>query len=172
MTSGLPSPEARAAITEKLSELIAALEAHPAWVPPNPHRGLFHVWDFVSRSRYIMTELDHIRDGEPVQHPEQIPRQKSGLDSTRTPHPSTVLKRAPLLRHMPRRPTPCPYRARRTGPDAAAESFADVCGRSATVNEMVSNPRLLTMIGLPRVDYGRGIAAKAQAVVDAIGQSH
>ncbi|GKT43703.1 uncharacterized protein ColSpa_03884 [Colletotrichum spaethianum] len=78
MTTTLPSPEVRAAITEKLSDLIAALEAHPAWIPPNPHRGLFHVWDFVNRSRYIMTELDHIRDGEPVQHPEQIPQQKSG----------------------------------------------------------------------------------------------
>ncbi|WDK15697.1 hypothetical protein CGRA01v4_06978 [Colletotrichum graminicola] len=138
MTSSLPSPEVRAAITEKLSELIAALEAHPAWIPPNPHRGLFHVWDFVNRSRYIMTELDHIRDGEPVQHPEQIPRQTKG----------------------------------RTGPDAAAESFSDVCGRSVAVNEMVSNPRLLTMMGLPQVDYGSGIAAKAQAVVDAIGQGH
>ncbi|KAK1595261.1 uncharacterized protein LY79DRAFT_668061 [Colletotrichum navitas] len=138
MTSSLPPPELRAAITEKLSELIAALEAHPAWIPPNPHRGLFHVWDFVSRSRYIMTELDHIRDGEPVQHPEQIPRQKKG----------------------------------RTGPEAAAESFSDVCGRSVAVNEMVSNPRLLTMMGLPQVDYGSGIVAKAQAVVDAIGQGH
>ncbi|KZL70863.1 hypothetical protein CT0861_09732 [Colletotrichum tofieldiae] len=136
MASGLPSPEVRATITEKLSDLIAALEAHPAWIPPSPHRGLFHIWDFVNRSRYIMTELDHIRDGEPVQHPEQIPQQKSG----------------------------------RTGPDAAAESFADVCGRSVTVNEMVSNPRLLTMMGLPQVDYGSDITAKAQAVVDAIGR--
>ncbi|KAK2032841.1 hypothetical protein LX32DRAFT_649750 [Colletotrichum zoysiae] len=138
MAPSLPSPEVRAAITEKLSELIAALEAHPAWIPPNPHRGLFHVWDFVSRSRYIMTELDHIRDGQPVQHPEQIPQQKSG----------------------------------RTGPDVAAACFSDVCGRSVMVNEMVSNPRMLTMMGLPQVEYGSGIVAKAQAVVDAIGQGH
>lgn len=77
MSAELPSPEVRATIIERLSELIIAIEAHPAWNPENPHRGLFHVWDFVSRSRYIMTELDHIRDGEPVQYPEQI-RQQSG----------------------------------------------------------------------------------------------
>ncbi|GKT43702.1 uncharacterized protein ColSpa_03883 [Colletotrichum spaethianum] len=58
----------------------------------------------------------------------------------------------------------------RTGPDAAAESFADVCGRSITVNEMVGNPKLLTMMGLPQVDYGSDITARAQAVVDAIAQ--
>ncbi|KAF9875618.1 hypothetical protein CkaCkLH20_06999 [Colletotrichum karsti] len=137
MSFSLPSPEARANITERLSDLIRAIEAHPAWDPENPHRGLFHVWDFVNRSRYIMTELDHIRDGEPVQYPEQI-RQQSG-------------------------PT--------TGPAAAAESFSDVCGRAATVNEMVGSPRSLTMMGLPQVDYGSDVTAKSQAVVEAIEQA-
>ncbi|KAK0368991.1 hypothetical protein CLIM01_13648 [Colletotrichum limetticola] len=74
----LPSPEHRAKIIEKFTELIDAIEAHPAWSPPNPHKGLFHVWDYVNRSRYIMTELDHIRDGEPVRYPEQIPQQDIG----------------------------------------------------------------------------------------------
>ncbi|TQN73537.1 hypothetical protein CSHISOI_01956 [Colletotrichum shisoi] len=138
MSSVLPSPTVRVKIVEKLSDLITAIEAHPAWIPPNPHRGLFHIWDFVNRSRYIMTELDHIRDGEPVQYPDQIPQQKSG----------------------------------RTGPNAAAESFADVCGRCVTVNEMVSNPKLLTMMGLPQVDYGSNIIAKAQAVVDIISRGN
>ncbi|WYZ40263.1 hypothetical protein EsH8_IV_000604 [Colletotrichum jinshuiense] len=137
MTSTLPSTEVRANITERLSDLITAIEAHPAWIPPNPHRGLFHIWDFVNRSRYIMTELDHIRDGEPVQYPEQIPQQQSG----------------------------------RTGPAAAAESFTDVCSRAATVSEMVGSPKLLTMMGLPQVDYGTDVVVKAQAVVEAIGQA-
>ncbi|KAF5515002.1 hypothetical protein CGCF413_v001264 [Colletotrichum fructicola] len=137
MSAELPSPEVRATIIERLSELIIAIEAHPAWNPENPHRGLFHVWDFVSRSRYIMTELDHIRDGEPVQYPEQI-RQQSGLS---------------------------------TGPAAAAESFADVCGRAVTVNELVSTPRLLTMMGLPQVDYGSDVISKSQAVVEVVNQA-
>ncbi|KAK1721774.1 hypothetical protein BDP67DRAFT_539878 [Colletotrichum lupini] len=122
---------------ERKRELIDAIEAHPAWSPPNPHKGLFHVWDYVNRSRYIMTELDHIRDGEPVRYPEQIPQQDIG----------------------------------RSGPDAAAESFVDVCGRSATVNEMIANPKLLTMIGLPQVDYGNDIVSRSQAVVDVLKQA-
>lgn len=74
----LPSTEARQDIIAKLTELVTALEAHPSWTPPQPHPGLFHVWDFVSRSRYIMTELDNIEAGRPVQHPEQIPPNNNG----------------------------------------------------------------------------------------------
>ncbi|OLN81603.1 hypothetical protein CCHL11_05514 [Colletotrichum chlorophyti] len=133
MASTLPSPEVRANITEKLSELVKAIESHPAWVPPNPHKGLFHVWDFVNRSRYIMTELDHIRDGQPVQYPEQLPQQRSG----------------------------------RSGPAAAAEYFSDVRGRVFTVNEMIKGPKLMTMMGLPQIDYGSDINAKSQAAVEA-----
>jgi hypothetical protein len=76
----LPNPEIRANITAKLTDLITAIEAHPAWIPPQPHKGLFHVWDFVNRSRYIMTELDNIRDGRPLTYPDQIPKQAAGKD--------------------------------------------------------------------------------------------
>ncbi|EEU43209.1 uncharacterized protein NECHADRAFT_102771 [Fusarium vanettenii 77-13-4] len=72
--SGLPAPEVREEITACLSDLVSALEAHPSWTPPSPPRGLFHVWDFVCRSRYIMTELDNIYAGRPTKHPEQIPK--------------------------------------------------------------------------------------------------
>ncbi|KAL0930797.1 uncharacterized protein CTRU02_213532 [Colletotrichum truncatum] len=140
MSPALPSPEVRATITERLSDLIKAIEAHPAWKPENPHRGLYHIWDFVNRSRYIMTELDHIRDGEPVRYPEQIRQQSGTLGRT-------------------------------TGPAAAAECFSDVCGRAITINEMISSPRFLTMMGLPQVDYGNEVTSKAQAVVDAIAQT-
>ncbi|KAF6842661.1 hypothetical protein CMUS01_02853 [Colletotrichum musicola] len=139
MSSTLPSPEVRANITARLSDLLSAIEAHPAWNPENPHRGLFHIWDFVNRSRYIMTELDHIRDGKPVRYPEQI-AQRSGIPG-------------------------------RSGPAAAADSFSDVCGRAVTVNEMLSSPRNLTMMGLPQVDYGSDVPAKAQAVVEAVKQA-
>ncbi|KAJ4324164.1 hypothetical protein N0V84_003997 [Fusarium piperis] len=72
--SGLPAPEVREEITARLGDLVSALEAHPSWTPPSPPRGLFHVWDFVCRSRYIMTELDNIYAGRPTKHPEQIPK--------------------------------------------------------------------------------------------------
>lgn len=77
----LPSPTVRDDITAKLGDLIQAIEAHPSWTPPSPPKGLYHVWDFVNRSRYIMTELDNIREGKPVQHPEQIPKNGAGEDS-------------------------------------------------------------------------------------------
>jgi len=73
----LPSPENREEIASKLSELIAAIEAHPAWTPPQPHKGLYRIWDFTQRTKYVVEELYNIRDGRPILHPEQIPNQKS-----------------------------------------------------------------------------------------------
>ncbi|KAJ0365157.1 hypothetical protein COL154_004652 [Colletotrichum chrysophilum] len=171
MSTELPSPEVRATIIERLSELIIAIEAHPAWNPENPHRGLFHVWDFVSRSRYIMTELDHIRDGEPVQYPEQI-RQQSGT-RTRTRIRAALPADRARAGHAERAifPTNTGILGLSTGPAAAAESFADVCGRAVTVNELVSTPRLLTMMGLPQVDYGSDVTSKSQAVVEVVNQA-
>ncbi|KAF4984149.1 hypothetical protein FZEAL_594 [Fusarium zealandicum] len=72
--SNIPPPAVRKDITNRLGELVLALEAHPEWTPPSPPRGLYHVWDFVCRSRYIMGELDNISAGRPTQHPEQIPK--------------------------------------------------------------------------------------------------
>ncbi|KAM0562476.1 hypothetical protein ACHAPJ_002166 [Fusarium lateritium] len=71
---GLPAPERREEITAAFASLISAIESHPQWTPPNIPPGLFHVWDFVKRSHYIMTELDNIAAGRPVQHPAQIPK--------------------------------------------------------------------------------------------------
>lgn len=72
--TALPSPAVRDDIIAKLGELVNALETHPSWTPPTPPKGLYHVWDFVNRSRYIMTELDSLREGKPIRHPEQIPK--------------------------------------------------------------------------------------------------
>ncbi|KAF5983304.1 hypothetical protein FCOIX_3293 [Fusarium coicis] len=72
--SQLPTPEQRETITARLEDLVTAIESHSQWTPPNVDRGLFHVWDFVKRSHYIMTELDNIAAGQKVQHPEQIPK--------------------------------------------------------------------------------------------------
>jgi hypothetical protein len=74
----LPDSQLRDNITAKLADLIKTIEAHPSWIPPQPHKGLYHVWDFANRTWYIMTELDNIRDGRPLRYPEQIPRQEAG----------------------------------------------------------------------------------------------
>ncbi|KAH6890529.1 hypothetical protein B0T10DRAFT_322182 [Thelonectria olida] len=71
----IPPLDVRDEITARLQDLVEALEAHPSWsTSPPPPRNLFHVWDFVKRSHYIMTELDNIEQGRPTRHPEQIPR--------------------------------------------------------------------------------------------------
>lgn len=75
----LPSQQVRDDITVKLGDLVSAIETHPSWTPPTPPKGIYHVWDFVNRSRYIMTELDNILEGKPVKHPEQIPKNSCEL---------------------------------------------------------------------------------------------
>jgi hypothetical protein len=98
----IPQGAAREDIAFRLSALLHAIEAHPAnnnnsittvptdstdsspptsqqqqqqqqQQPPQPHPGLFQLWDFVKRSHYIMTELDNILEGKPVLHPDQVP---------------------------------------------------------------------------------------------------
>ncbi|KAI5459838.1 hypothetical protein BGZ63DRAFT_405786 [Mariannaea sp. PMI_226] len=71
----IPPSEVRDEITARLASLVDAIESHPSWsISPPPPSNLFHVWDFVKRSHYIMTELDNIENGRPTKHPEQIPR--------------------------------------------------------------------------------------------------
>ncbi|KAM0436020.1 hypothetical protein ACHAPT_002912 [Fusarium lateritium] len=133
----LPAPEVREEITACLGDLVSALEAHPMWTPPSPPRGLFHVWDFVCRSRYIMTELDNIYAGRPTKHPEQIPKHDRAT----------------------------------SGPQAAALSFTDVCTRSITIDEMIQNPRMLVMLGLPNLDFGETIRERSRALKEAVAKA-
>lgn len=77
--SPLPPQEVRDDITVKLADLVRSLQSHPSFTPPEPPRGLFHVWDFVNRSRYIMEELENIRLGKPLRHPEQIPKHEKSM---------------------------------------------------------------------------------------------
>jgi hypothetical protein len=74
----IPDAQAQADITAKLNTLALALESHEKWTPPRPHPTLFHIWDFVKRSHYIMTELDNIRHGRELKYPDQIPSLNSG----------------------------------------------------------------------------------------------
>ncbi|KAF9761787.1 hypothetical protein IL306_003690 [Fusarium sp. DS 682] len=144
--SQLPTPEQRENITARLADLISAIEAHSQWTPPNVDRGLFHVWDFVKRSHYIMTELDNIAAGRKVQHPEQIPKNEDKCIWTYTLFSGTVA----------------------SGPEAALASYTDVFTRSITINEMIQNPRMLVMLGLSNVDFGPAIQEKSKAVKDAM----
>ncbi|KAF4990671.1 hypothetical protein FGRMN_8343 [Fusarium graminum] len=132
--SEVPNSARREEITGRLADLVSAIESHPQWTPPNVDRGLFHVWDFVKRSHYIMTELDNIEAGRPVQHPDQIPK-NNGVKS---------------------------------GPEAAAASFMDVCTRSITINEMIQDPRKMVMLGLSSFDLGTEIKQRSALVKDAL----
>ncbi|KAG4262246.1 hypothetical protein FPRO03_11119 [Fusarium proliferatum] len=144
--SQLPTAEQRQDITARLADLITALESHAQWTPPNVDRGLFHVWDFVKRSHYIMTELDNIAAGRKVQHPEQIPKNEGECTWAYTIFSATVA----------------------SGPEAALASYTDVCTRTITINEMIQNPRMLVMLGLSNVDFGAAIQEKSAAVKEAI----
>jgi predicted transcriptional regulator len=78
----VPDESARADITARLDSLASALEQHPQWTPPNPHPALLQLWDFVKRSHYIMTELENIRTGRPLKHPDQIPPHEDGKSAS------------------------------------------------------------------------------------------
>ncbi|KFX90349.1 hypothetical protein O988_04198 [Pseudogymnoascus sp. VKM F-3808] len=67
-----PTPEKRAAMEQKLGELIQAIENHELWTPPTPNQTLYHVWDFLNRSKYMLSEFDNIEAGRPLTHPNQF----------------------------------------------------------------------------------------------------
>ncbi|OBT83873.1 hypothetical protein VE02_06132 [Pseudogymnoascus sp. 03VT05] len=67
-----PTPEKRAAMEQKLGELIQAIESHELWTPPTPNQTLYHVWDFLKRSKYMLSEFDNIEAGRALTHPNQF----------------------------------------------------------------------------------------------------
>lgn len=73
-TNSLPSPALRDTVSAKLDELVEAVVAHPRMrTASSRHPTFYHVWDFAMRTRYIVSELDNVAAGRPVQHPEQLP---------------------------------------------------------------------------------------------------
>ncbi|KAL9469142.1 hypothetical protein ACSS6W_010836 [Trichoderma asperelloides] len=54
----VPSPEIRATIAEKLGQLSLAVETSPGFNRDSPAAsgGLFHIWDFVKRTEYMLSE--------------------------------------------------------------------------------------------------------------------
>jgi hypothetical protein len=75
----VPSTEDQSVLVTKLKDLIKAIESEPAWTPPKPHAGLLHVWDFVQRTHYMMLNVENIRTGAPIEHPEAIPKNDKGI---------------------------------------------------------------------------------------------
>jgi len=91
MVAELPTAQQRLDIDVCLGELIeyvqwadpdifeynlidgSAVTEHPLWKdPPNPNPTLYHVWDLVMRSKYMLSEYENIRAGRPLQHPNQF----------------------------------------------------------------------------------------------------
>lgn len=57
-----------------------AIEAHELWTPPKPSPTLYWVWDFVKRSKYMLSEFENIQHGRPLQYPDQF-RPAPGMPS-------------------------------------------------------------------------------------------
>lgn len=57
-----------------------AIEAHELWNPLTPAPTLYWVWDFVKRSKYMLSEFENIQHGRPLQHPDQF-RPAPGMPS-------------------------------------------------------------------------------------------
>ena len=81
----LPSQAVQSAASDSLTKLITALQSHPQWKPVTgseqaspAHRTLFFLWDFASRTKYMLQELDNLKDGKDVAHPDQLPKQEGG----------------------------------------------------------------------------------------------
>jgi len=144
----LPAPEIRNEIVAQLSDLIRSIESHGRWTPPNPHRSLLNIWDFVQRTRYIMSELDNIEAGRPLRYPEQIPdllgagKLKKNQDppGTGSEHPRPVWPHPGGARLTPGPRFSRPPRTAKTGTAAALECFTDVYTRSLNVDLLLSDP--------------------------------
>ncbi|PVH87766.1 hypothetical protein DL98DRAFT_649374 [Cadophora sp. DSE1049] len=68
-----PTSQQLAEIDSRLDTLIQAITSHPLWAGES-NQALYHLWDFVSRSKYLLSEYDNIKAGRGVEHPEQFKR--------------------------------------------------------------------------------------------------
>ncbi|KUJ07879.1 uncharacterized protein LY89DRAFT_630932 [Mollisia scopiformis] len=73
MATEQPTSQQREEVALRLEDLIDALIEHPLWrSPPNQNPTLFFTWDFVMRSKYMLSEYDSILAGRAVQFPSQF----------------------------------------------------------------------------------------------------
>ncbi|KAL6903068.1 hypothetical protein GGI43DRAFT_382343 [Trichoderma evansii] len=71
----VPSPEILVTIAEKLTLLSLAVETSPGFNRDSPQAsgGLFHIWDFVRRTDYMLSEVEGIKQpGYQFKHAGQI----------------------------------------------------------------------------------------------------
>lgn len=94
----IPDTDTQADLVSKLDDWARAIEGHELWTPPNPHPSLFHTWDFVKRSHYIMSEIENIRLGKELKFPDQIPPNKDG-ELSPPPPPDAKEGAVPRLIH-------------------------------------------------------------------------
>ncbi|TAQ83483.1 hypothetical protein B7494_g8190 [Chlorociboria aeruginascens] len=67
------TPELVSEVNSKLENLLHALETHLQFSSsPNGNGAPYFVWDFVRRGKYMPSEYDNIKNGRPIQHPEQF----------------------------------------------------------------------------------------------------
>ncbi|KAK1832357.1 hypothetical protein QBC39DRAFT_381700 [Podospora conica] len=139
-TSVLPPLAVRNEIGAKLEDLIAALAAHPLMQRREKHKTVLHTWDFTNRTRYILSELDNIEAGRPVQYPAQIPDYRRPRNGARDPskareHMTDVFTRSMTVKMM--------------------------------VDADEGMP-MLAMMGLMPIDFGADVQDKATAVMVAL----
>ncbi|KAL3420493.1 hypothetical protein PVAG01_06938 [Phlyctema vagabunda] len=140
----LPTIEKLLEIDACLENLINALTDHALWEGPgldNVHPTLYHVWDFVNRSRYKLSEFGNIQQGRPVELPEQF-------------NPTTkLLARTNLVETLMKTPA-----HPGTGNQAALKLFQDVCGRTMVVRLLITdktgNAAVMTGAQPPTIDFG------------------
>lgn len=113
--SVLPDPAVRETITARLAELVDAVLAHPQMQPPNRNPTLYHVWDFAMRTKYIVSELENVEAGRPVQYPEQLPGYKK-------PSVEGKLKQTCMLLGVKKSETPPKARPTREKPRSCGQT--------------------------------------------------
>ncbi|RDW64778.1 hypothetical protein BP6252_10429 [Coleophoma cylindrospora] len=68
-----PTPKQLSDINTALDGLVDALEQHEQWSSDSkPPPGLFFVHDFATRSKYMLSEYENIKEGKALQHPDQF----------------------------------------------------------------------------------------------------
>ncbi|KAK3333353.1 hypothetical protein B0T19DRAFT_458565 [Cercophora scortea] len=71
--SVLPSYEIRAQIGARLRALADAIHSHRDLKAPRRYPTLYYLWDFVMRTRYILSEVENVELGLAVRYPNEIP---------------------------------------------------------------------------------------------------
>lgn len=138
--AALPPATIRAQIQAATESLVDAITSDSRFKGSSPpHPTLYQMWDFAMRTTYVLSELDNISEGRPVKFPEQVP--------------DYVVASG------------------RPSPEKAKEHMNDVLTRSITIYLMIkpaTTKILLDQMGLPVIEFGSEIQAKAEALAEIV----